>query len=242
MLDVANNIKEALKKKDTIVLGAQCSITYSGRAESFLPSGQRVILIKEDGTLIVHQPTGNNPVNYMKPGTSFSLSTNKNMVLKANNLALKEHMTITIEDILFFVNQKILDNESIILQGNEKDFSDMLYASPELIEDGFVPLSREEHTQFGFVDIFGHDTNNTLVVIECKRFKAGPDAVTQLRRYVEKIKKNKGLSKVRGMLIAPEITKNALAMLTEYGYTYKAFDPPKFKLKHKKDQKRLGEY
>lgn len=236
-------IKDSLKKNETIIMGANCCIEYSGRAESFLPEGERIIMIKEDNTLIVHQPSGNSPVNYMKPGTSFNVGfEDEKIIISCENPLLKEYMSISINRLLFFISKKLTDGESLVLQGNEKDFSDELFRSPEKIEEGFKPLSREEHTKFGFIDIFGYDNNGTMAVVECKRFKAGPDAVTQLRRYVERIKKAKGLQKVRGILVAPSITKNALAMLAEYGYSYKEYDPPKYRLKHKKGQKKLKDY
>jgi len=243
MEKTAKQIQKAIKKNATVVIGANCCIEYSGRAESFLPDGERVIMIKEDNTLLVHQPSGNNPVNYMKPGTSYRTAIEDGkLVINCANQALKEYMIISISSLVFFVSQKLNDGESILLRGNEKDFSDELYKNPELLEDGFCPLSREEHTKYGFIDIFGYDKNGTMAVVECKRFKAGPDAVTQLRRYVERIKKAKGLQKVRGILVAPSITKNALAMLAEYGYSYKKYDPPKYRLRHKKNQKKLFDY
>ncbi len=243
MEKTASQIQQAIKKNETVIIGANCCIEYSGRAESFLPDGERIIIIKEDKALLVHQPSGNNPVNYMKPGTEYRASIEDDqLVLNCANQQLKEYMTISISSMIFFVSQKLTDGQSIILQGNEKDFSDDIYNNPEILEKGFTPLSREEHTKYGFIDIFGFDRNGSMVVVECKRFKAGPDAVTQLRRYVERIKKAKGLQKVRGMLVAPSITKNALAMLAEYGYSYKKYDPPKYRLKHKKNQKKLFDY
>jgi endonuclease len=242
MKEVAEKLQRSISKKETIILGALCSISYSGRAESYLPEGERIIIIKQDGTLLIHQPTANNPVNYMKPGTTCRVEIDKELFIYCSNESIKEYMTITISSILFFVSQKLNDSSSLILHGNERDFSDELYSHPEYISNDFKPVSREEQTKYGFIDILGYDKNNTLVIVECKRFKAGPDAVTQLRRYVERVKKDKGLSTIKGMLIAPDITKNALAMLTEYGYTYKKFDPPKYKLQHKKNQKKLMEY
>jgi hypothetical protein len=63
-------INHALSKKEVIIFVCRCTITYSGRAESFLSTGDRIIIIKEDGTLLIHQPAGNNPVNYMKNGST----------------------------------------------------------------------------------------------------------------------------------------------------------------------------
>jgi len=117
--------------------------------------------------------------------------------------------------------------------------SDLLFNQPELVEEGFKPYSREEHTKYGFIDVLGTDKSGHLTIVECKRYKAGPDAVQQLRRYVEKVKKDKGLQKVRGILAAPSLTKSAQDMLTELGYTHVEAKPPKSYEAFKKDQKDL---
>jgi endonuclease len=243
MIEFVSRINEALKKNHTIVLTGNCTVEYSGRAESFLPPGDRIIIIKEDSSLLVHKPSGSAPVNYMKGVTSHRITEeNGKIILKSRNEAQKEFMHIVFNDIHFVEARKLHDAEDLSLAGNERDYSDYLYAHPELIEDGFTPVSREEQTKFGFIDLLGYDKNNILVVVECKRFKSGPSAVQQLRRYVEKIKKSKGLMKVRGILASPEITKNALVMINEWGFSYRDIDPPLFLEKDKKMQKRLGEY
>ncbi|MBI4450716.1 DUF91 domain-containing protein, partial [Candidatus Woesearchaeota archaeon] len=68
--ELAALLNDALKRNETIVLACTCSIRYSGRAESMLGEGDRIIIIKGDKALLVHQPHGNNPINYMKPDTS----------------------------------------------------------------------------------------------------------------------------------------------------------------------------
>ncbi|MEM4260608.1 MAG: endonuclease NucS [Candidatus Woesearchaeota archaeon] len=243
MIDIYGKFSTALKKKDTIILTGECTVEYSGRAESYLPIGERIIIIKEDSSLLIHKPTGSAPVNYMKGQTTHRISIeDEHIVLKSNNESLKEYMRIVFHKIHFIETRKLYDGEGISLQGNERDYSDYIAEHPFLVEDGFTTVSREEKTKFGFIDIMGYDKNNILVVIECKRFKSGPSAVQQLRRYVEKIKKAKGLMRVRGILVSPDITKNALAMLNEWGFSYKKIEPPKFLEKHKKNQKKLGEY
>jgi RecB family endonuclease NucS len=67
-------------------------------------------------------------------------------------------------------------------------------------------------------------------------------AVTQLRRYVEKIKKSKGLQDVRGILACPSITPNARKMLEDWKFSYVHVHPPKYLEKHAKNQMKLGEY
>lgn len=242
-MDDADRIREALNTSQTAVIGARCAVEYSGRAESKLATGDRIILVKADNALLVHQPNGNTPVNYMKPQTVHEFVQDEaGMRIKSRDAKRKEYMDILLEKIHFVNCLTLEDPHSIQLQGNEKDFSDYLSLHPELIGDGFVPVSREEQTAYGFVDLFGHDGDNNLVVVECKRFKAGPDAVTQLRRYVEKIKASKGVDGIKGVLVAPAITKNALQMAEDWGFTYKSVEPPRFLVKSKKDQRSIGDF
>jgi len=120
----------------------------------------------------------------------------------------------------------------------------MLKDNPKLISKDFKPLSREEHTKFGFIDVFGHDNKGNLILIECKRYTAGVSAVQQLRRYVEKIIELKGLKKetVKGILAAPNLAKNAEEMMQKWGFTFVSVEPPKRLEKYKKNQKNILEF
>tara|TARA_Y100000310_G_scaffold344854_1_gene460028 strand:+ start:11698 stop:12438 length:741 start_codon:yes stop_codon:yes gene_type:complete len=234
------NINQALQKKESLVFSCNCTIKYSGRAESFLGKGDRIVVVKEDGAILIHQPTGNSPINYMKPGTSHSVVfQDQKLVFSSKHLAQKEYLDMDISKIHFFNAHKLEDTESLVLAGTEKDMADMLMKDPHLIEEGFKPLNNEEHTKYGFIDIFGHDKDNNLTIVECKRYTADLSAVTQLRRYVEKIKDAKGLKEVRGMLVAPKISSNALKMLQDWGFEFKAIKAPKFLERYDKGQKKL---
>ena len=242
MQEYADKMKEALEKNHSLVFGARCQIWYSGRAESHLSEGDRIVLIKPDKTLLIHQPFGQNPVNYMKEGTSHHITSEDGLFLHSQNLALKEFMEMKISAVHFLNAHPLEDNHKILVSGSEKDMADMLYDHPHLIEQGFVPLSREEHTKYGFIDLFGYDKANNLVVIECKRYNADPAAVSQLRRYVEKIKSAKGVNYVRGILAAPKISKPAEQMLTDWGFEFCQIHPPKYLEKYEANQKRLDHF
>lgn len=236
-------IEAALKKNETIVLGCSCEVEYSGRAEAFLPKGDRVVMIKGDNTLLVHQPEGNAPVNYMKPGGVHSFIIEDGvMTLNAKNTALKEYLTIRMDKVHFLNSAKLVDGEKVKLMGSEKDMSEMIYNNPELISSDFKPVAMEEQTKYGFIDVFGHDKDGNIVIVECKRYVADLSAVTQLRRYVEKIKSAKGIDTVRGIVAAPKITSNAENMLKDWGFTFKAIEPPKYKRKYRKDQTSLSKF
>ncbi|MCP3685615.1 MAG: DUF91 domain-containing protein [bacterium] len=238
-----DKIEAALKKSETIIISARCSITYSGRAESFLAEGDRLIIIKSDKTLLIHQPTGSTPVNYMKEGTTHKIEEKDGkIIIHSSNLAQKEYLDIELFEIYFIQTQELKDVEKIQLNGTEKHMAENLYKNPELVEKGFKPLSMEEHTKFGFIDIFGYDKNNILVVIECKRYAGDPKAVDQLKRYVDKIKSMKGLEKVRGILACPKITPSAKQMLIDFNFEYLKADPPNHLERFNSNQKKIGEY
>lgn len=241
MHEHARQISEALTRNESIVIGCRCEVQYSGKVESFMPMGDRLVIIKQDKTLLVHRPTGNTAVNYMKPSTAIMpLVEEGRLVLRSR--ASKEYMDVVIEAVHFLSRHKLEDGGSLVLNGSEKDMSDMLFSNPSLIEPGFRPFSREEHTKHGFIDVFGYDKDNVLTVVECKRQCGDPKAVDQLRRYVEKVRKSKGVDTVRGILACPKVSPKAKRMLQEYGYTHVAVEPPKYLEKHGKKQKSLAAF
>lgn len=238
-----DQFKQALNRKEFIVFGAECKVNYSGRAETYLAKGQRVIIIKQDSSIQVHQPFGNTPINYMKEGTDHSLRLlPEGLLLSSYNIPLGEFMDITIHKVLFFNKVKIDDGHKLQLTGTEQDMSNMIYENPSIIEKGLKSVKQEEQTQYGFIDLLCNDENNNLVVIECKRFKADFSAVSQLRRYVERVKEIKGINNVRGILATPSITANAEKMLTDYGFKFVKIEPPKYMEKLKRSQKNLSEF
>jgi RecB family endonuclease NucS len=241
--EYATLLSDAIARNETIVIGCNCSVRYSGRAESFLEDGDRLLMIKSDNAILIHQPTGNNPINYMKPNTShrFDMEDGK-LILSSKNLPLKEFLDVNINKIHFFNTHKLEDSKKILVQGTEEDMSNMLYENPERIEEGFKPVSREEQTKYGFIDVMGVDKDGILTIVECKRYKAELAAVTQLRRYVEKIMISKGISKVRGIMAAPKITDNAKKMLEDWGYEFKSINPPKYLEEFDKKQSTLDSF
>lgn len=216
-----------IKKKYIIVLFCNCEVEYEGRAKSFLAEGDRMVVIKHDHTILVHKPDGRSPVNWMPPDTNILPVIEKGVLtINCSNIKPIENMKINVFEIYSLTAAPLIDTEQLKLVGTEKDMSDMIYDKPGLISDDFVPISREEQTGYGFLDVFGHDSNGNFVIVECKRYTAGLDAVTQLRRYVEKVKRSKGVEEVKGIIAAPNISSNALRMLKDWGFEYKNVNPP----------------
>ncbi len=242
MDSTAEKIREALKKNETIVIAGECEVRYSGRVEASLPIGERLLMIKADKAFLVHQPEGHQPINYMRTDSKHKVKVRDGKILiQSQNEANKDFMTVELSNIHFLKSQKLSDGQKVKVMGTEKDMSEMIYNNPSLVSDDFKPLSMEEHTKYGFIDVFGHDKDGNIVIVECKRFRADLSAVTQLRRYVEKIAAAKGipLDKVKGVIAAPKITGNAEQMLKDWGYKFKSVMPPNYHEKYDQNQSTL---
>jgi RecB family endonuclease NucS len=244
-LEHLNTICKSLDKNEIIVIASSCTVSYHGKVESILPLGERLIIIKADKTLLVHQPDGTNPINYMKEGSEHTLLHEKGaIIIKSQNIFNKDFLEIVMQEIFFINSHYLEDGSKIQITGSEADMSDMIYNNPSLIEKGFKPFSREEHTKFGFIDVFGTDANRKMVIIECKRDFADFKAVSQLHRYVHKMIRSKGvkINDIRGIIAAPRITENAEKMLVEQGFEFRAVTPPKYLAQYDKKQRRLADY
>jgi RecB family endonuclease NucS len=246
------NFKEAIEKIDSalqkgsfVCFFCHCAISYSGRAESYLDFGDRFFAIKQDRTIMIHQPEGGMPINYLKAPASCTLTIEEDgSLLVMSGTSGDDEIFVEIKNIYEFFSRKLIDGQKQNLSGNEAEMSDMLRDNPKMVGPDFIPLSREEHTKYGFIDVFGHLGDGRLAIVECKRYTAGLSAVTQLRRYVEKMISAKGLDKdqVTGIMAAPAITANALEMLTDWGLTFVAVIPPMRNVKQRKRQKQIDHF
>jgi RecB family endonuclease NucS len=147
-------------------------------------------------------------------------------------------MTIKIKEVYSLLSHKMIDGEALSLVGTEADMAAYLNEHPELIGD-FKPAHLEEQTKYGFIDLYGRDSKGTPVAVEVKRYKADLNAVTQLRRYVERLKKQLGVVQVKGILVAPSITGNAKSMLEDWGFSFKQVQPPSHLAPMNKGQAKL---
>ncbi len=240
---IKEELEEELKKGNTIILIGNCKVDYDGRINSHLELGERIIIIKNDRSVVVHKPKGVMPVNYMKEKSivEFFLEEEK-FIIKVYSIKNKESMIVEFESIKHYHSLPLFDEMTIELEGTEKDMSDMIMEKPELISKDFKPLSREEHNKYGFIDVFGYEKDK-LVIVECKKIQAEYNAVMQLDRYVKRISESKGipLEKIKGIIAAPSISESAYDYMKKLGYEYRMVNPPKRNIKDK-NQKGLNSY
>ena len=226
--DAENTIRQAIARSETAIIVGKCTIDYTGRITSSLGPGERIMIIKADRSVVVHQPKGVMPVNYMKERSEITISSHDGLTISVSSIRHKEVMHAHFTDLRSVFTSGLFDAETISLSGTERDMADMILENPLLIDPSFAPLSREEHTRFGFIDVFGHDRAGNLVIVECKRVQADYPAVMQLKRYVDRIAEAKGMSasSIRGIIAAPSISSSALEYARTLGYEFRTIDPP----------------
>lgn len=218
-------INKGLTKRALIIVVGCSRIFYEGRAKSKLDWGDRTIMIKEDGSFLVHQHHKLDPVNWQPPKSKFSLEIkDANIVIRGSRRNTTESLQVEICKVYlasYFMGE---DTKSLELVGYEADMGNLIMENPELIEDGFRPTSREYSVESGFIDILGKDKEGNLMILELKSRRAGVNAVKQLSRYIDHFQDHK--KKVRGVLVAPSITEEAMELLEEKNLEFISMEPP----------------
>lgn len=235
--------REAVSKHKTLIIVGRCSVHYVGRAKSKLEPGERIVIIKEDGSLLVHRPIGYEPVNWQPPGCIFHIQA-KSGELEILAVRQKPAESVRIVfDVTYLVSVSALkDAGGFTLYASEEDMHKAVLLNPSLLEDGFRPISYEKKVKPGFVDVFGIDDRGKLVVVEIKRRIAGKEAASQLAKYVKAVK-DKTNKEVRGILAAPHLGKDVQRVLATLGLEFKYLDPKKCAdVLSKAETKKLSEF
>jgi RecB family endonuclease NucS len=217
-------IKKAISKNRSFILIGHCWVEYKGRARSILEPGERVMLVKGDGSVLIHRPTGYKPVNWQPPECYFRTNlADGDLVVEAIRPKAQESLKVFFDQVYVLTVMKLVDEGEFYLHVSEKEIREAILKKPRLVEKGFKPVSYEKKVEPGFIDVYGLDGEGKLVVLEIKRGRAGKDAVIQLSKYVESVKSTAG-REVRGVLAAPQITKGVRKMLTTLELEYKRID------------------
>jgi len=225
--EAQKTIEEAISQRKTLLVIGNCWVHYLGRARSKLEPGERILIIKEDGSLLVHRSVGYEPVNWQPPGCVFNVQA-KGDVLEVRAVRQKpsESVRVFFDKIRMISALSLVDSGEFSLYASEEDMHKAILLKPSLLEEGFKPISYEKKVEPGFVDVYGVDKNGKLVVVEIKRKTAGKEAALQLAKYIDAVK-SKTNHEVRGILVAPSIAKDVQRVLLTLGLEFKSLDPKK---------------
>ncbi len=226
--EAKEKVLSSLKNRHMCIVIGECEVNYIGRASSTLGKGQRLVIIKADSSISIHENRLIRPTNYMMDASiscesSETKEGEKTLTLVAKKLKPKETITVTFYSILDAHSYDLPESNDLRLSGSEKELNDALMDDLSFLEPGLKPINQQQVFRKGVCDIVAEDAKGNLVVIELKRRQADYAAVTQLKRYSEEVKKMKGVS-TRGILLAPSIRKSALELLKQYGLEYFSYD------------------
>jgi RecB family endonuclease NucS len=218
-------VKTGVSRHRTVIIAGKCSVDYEGRASSKLEPGERVVIFKPDGSALVHRPKDYSPVNWQPAGSLFRTKVNDDgLVVRVYRRKEHETLEATFTDVALVAVLDLVDAGEFSLYASEKDMQEAILYRPELLEEGFRPITKEMPVDPGFIDIIGVDKENRLTVVEIKRVKASKDAVNQLKKYMDVIDLDESRP-VRAILVAPELAKGAERLLKSYGYEYRQLSP-----------------
>ena len=219
--EARNELAVGIQAKKLIIMVAPCSVEYSGRTGSHLGEGERLVVVKGDGCMMIHRGRDYQPVNWQPPGCIIQVQADDGvLLLKAVRPSPSESLTLTTREVQFLGTFALQDKAEFILHASEEEMQRAIVLQPEIIEPGFRILEYEKRVPPGFVDVFGMDVEGNLVVVEIKKDPAGFPVVKQLMEYVKYLQAPMG-KKLRAMIVAPSIAKGSQATLARSGIEFK---------------------
>jgi len=205
---------------------ARCEVTYSGRINAVLPEALRLLMVKSDGSFLVHADTGGyKPQNWMTPPTVIEMEGEplELVVVRKRAGKTEDKLEIRIVEILSDEAHDMGEAAALVKDGVERDLQEALAGSPAALGEDLRLVRREWPTDIGPVDLMCRDTDDGWVAVEIKRI-ATIDAVEQLTRYLERIRPEPGMSAVRGVLAAQKVVEQARTLAEARGLRWVEVD------------------
>jgi RecB family endonuclease NucS len=227
-LAVAHDVVQSgIDAEALVTIFGHCTVDYEGRASSTLGPGDRHVMCKPDGTILVHTDEGHQPVNWQPPGCSHEVRlSDEGLALESVRSSPDEQLLVEFSSVAHVAAFDVTDPEELSLEGTEEDLRQRILDAPELVEAGLSPRATERQTAAGAIDIYAEDREGRAVVVELKRRRVGPDAVGQLSRYVDALERDLHAEReVRGILVAPSVTDRARSLLAERGLEFVSLEP-----------------
>jgi RecB family endonuclease NucS len=204
---------------------ARCSVDYAGRLSAHLPLATRLLVLKGDGSVLVHSDSlSYKPLNWMSPPCVLTVLQPDPEQEEAGVLELWKVSQVKTADLLVISIHEILHDSSHELgvdpglqkDGVEADLQRLLAEQIEVLGEGYRLVRREYMTAIGPVDILAKDAEGGSVAVEIKR-RGDIDGVEQLTRYLELLNRDPLLAPVTGVFAAQEIKPQARTLAADRG-------------------------
>nr|WP_246461523.1 endonuclease NucS [Nocardia transvalensis] len=198
---------------------ARCQVDYVGRLTAHLPMARRLLMMKADGSVLVHSDGGSyKPLNWMSPPCWLEerdIETEAAKLWVVTNKA-GEELRITVEDIEHDTEHELGVDPGLVKDGVEAHLQELLAEHIETLGAGYSLIRREYMTAIGPVDILCRDADGATVAVEIKR-RGEIDGVEQLTRYLELLNRDPLLAPVTGVFAAQQIKPQAKTLATDRG-------------------------
>jgi RecB family endonuclease NucS len=195
---------------------ARCEVRYSGRLDALLPEALRLVMMKSDGSVMVHADSGGyKPSNWMTPPVAIEESEDL-IVVRKHAGGTEDRLEIRIAEVLSDVTHDMGEAAALEKDGVEAHLQELLAGQPQWCGEGFRLVRREWPTDIGPVDLMCRDEDDDWIAVEIKRVGT-IDAVEQLTRYLGRIRLDPAMADCRGVLAAQAIKPQARVLAESRG-------------------------
>lgn len=207
------------------LLVARCSARYSGRLNAHLPLATRLVVVKADGSVLLHSDGGSyKPLNWMSPPCSLrtedaaadDAERGVQQVWTVQHAKSDDRLVIEVHEVLHDSAHDLGVDPGLVKDGVEAHLQELMAAQIEVLGAGSTLVRREYPTAIGPVDILARDAAGATVAVEIKR-RGDIDGVEQLTRYLELLNRDPLIAPVRGVFAAQEIKPQARVLATDRG-------------------------
>ena len=202
---------------------ARCQVDYAGRLTAHLPMAIRVLMIKADGSVLVHSDGGSyKPLNWMSPPCIVREEMSEDgaalwtVTSRASAKGPEDTLQILIDEVFSDTSHDLGIDPGLQKDGVERHLQELLAAHPSHLGDGLSLVRREYPTAIGPVDLMCRDAAGACIAIEVKR-RGEIDGVEQLTRYLDLLNRDPLLAPVRGIFAAQEIKPQARTLAEDRG-------------------------
>ena len=202
------------------ILVARCSVDYVGRLTAHLPESTRVIMLKADGSVLIHSDGGSyKPLNWMSPPCVTRVAASDDdgtvEVWTVENKS-GEQLVISVHEVLHASDHDLGIDPGLVKDGVEAHLQKLLAMHVQVLGEGWSLVRREYPTAIGPVDLLCRDAGGRAVAVEIKR-RGEIDGVEQLTRYLELLNRDPLLAPVDGIFAAQEIKPQARVLAEDRG-------------------------
>ena len=207
------------------VVIARCSVDYHGALQAHLPLATRLLMVKADGSVLVHSDGGSyKPLNWMAPPCAMAevepdeaeAADGVVAVWNVQHAKTEDHLRVRLHEVHHDSSHDLGIDPGLVKDGVEAHLQKLLAEHIETLGEGYSLVRREYMTAIGPVDILARDAKGVSVAVEIKR-RGEIDGVEQLTRYLELMNRDPALRPVTGVFAAQVIKPQARTLAEDRG-------------------------